>query len=120
MKLFWHPQGTYLAVKVEAWTKTKKSTITSFQIFCVKDKDVPLEVFELKNNKERVLNFAWEPKGHRFAVVHGDGPRPNISFFSMRDDKGRLGVRELSEWGWGVLRSTAVQYGAQLRGKATF
>ncbi|PNW85513.1 hypothetical protein CHLRE_03g190100v5 [Chlamydomonas reinhardtii] len=95
VKLFWHPQGTYLAVKVEAWTKTKKSTITSFQIFCVKDKDVPLEVFELKNNKERVLNFAWEPKGHRFAVVHGDGPRPNISFFSMRDDKGRLGVREL-------------------------
>ncbi|GLI69794.1 hypothetical protein VaNZ11_014493 [Volvox africanus] len=95
VKLYWHPQGTYLAVKVEAWTKTKKSTTTSFQIFCVKDKDVPLEVFELKNNKERVLNFAWEPKGHRFAVVHGDGPRPSISFFTMRDDKGRLGVREL-------------------------
>jgi hypothetical protein len=57
------------------------------------------QVFELKNNKERVLNFAWEPKGHRFAVVHGDGPRPSISFFTMRDDKGRLGVRELSEWG---------------------
>jgi uncharacterized protein with WD repeat len=44
VKLYWHPQGTYLAVKVEAWTKTKKSTTTSFQIFCVKDKDVPLEV----------------------------------------------------------------------------
>lgn len=44
VKMYWHPQGTYLAVKVEAWTKTKKSTTTSFQIFCVKDKDVPLEV----------------------------------------------------------------------------
>lgn len=62
---------------------------------------MPPQVFELKNNKERVLNFAWEPKGHRFAVVHGDGPRPSISFFTMRDDKGRLGVRELSECGGG-------------------
>ncbi len=30
------------------------------------------------------MAFAWEPKGHRFAIIHGDGPRPDITFYSMR------------------------------------
>lgn len=51
------------------------------------------QVFELPNKGEKVVTFAWEPKGHRLAVVHGDGPRPSISFFSMRDEKGRLSVK---------------------------
>ncbi len=55
------------------------------------------QVFELKNNKEKVHHLAWEPRGHRFALLHGEGPRPSISFFSVRDEKGRIGVRELSE-----------------------
>lgn len=25
-----------------------------------------------------------EPKGHRFAVIHGNLPRPDVSFYSMR------------------------------------
>ncbi|KAL3497697.1 hypothetical protein ACH5RR_040429 [Cinchona calisaya] len=28
--------------------------------------------------------FAWEPKGHRFAVIHGDNTRPDISFYSAK------------------------------------
>lgn len=51
-----------------------------------------MEVLELPNKSERVIAFAWEPKGHRFAVVHGDGPRPSVSFYTMRDEKvGALG-----------------------------
>jgi translation initiation factor 3 subunit B len=48
---------------------------------------------ELPNKVDKVLAFAWEPRGHRFCVVHGDGARPAVSFYSMRDEKGRLGVR---------------------------
>jgi translation initiation factor 3 subunit B len=44
-----------------------------------------------------VLSFAWEPKGHRFAIVHGDTARPNVSFYSMKDEKGKLGVKPLGE-----------------------
>ena len=54
-----------------------------------------IQVLELQNKSEKVHTFAWEPKGNRFCVVHGDGPRPNISFYSMRDDKGKLAVRLL-------------------------
>jgi translation initiation factor 3 subunit B len=89
--MFWHPQGDYLAVKVERFTKTKKSTFTGFELFSIRDKDIPMEVLELPNKNDKVLTFAWEPKGHRFAVVHGDGgPRPSVSFYTMRDDKGKL------------------------------
>lgn len=43
-----------------------------------------------------MLTFAWEPRGHRFCVVHGEGTgRPSVSFYSMKDEKGRLGVRLL-------------------------
>lgn len=57
----------------------------------------PLQVLELPNKAEKVLSFAWEPKGHRFAIVHGDSGRPNVSFYSMRDDKGKLGIKHLGE-----------------------
>lgn len=96
VKIFWHPQGDYLAVKVDRFTKTKKSTYTGFELFSIRERDIPMEVLELPNKSEKILSFAWEPKGHRFAVVHGDGPRPNVSFYSMKDDKGRLGVKLLS------------------------
>jgi translation initiation factor 3 subunit B len=57
-----------------------------------------MDVLELPNKSERVVSFAWEPRGHRFAVVHGDGARPNVSFYSMRDDRNRLAPRLLGEW----------------------
>ncbi|KAI8475850.1 MAG: eukaryotic initiation factor [Monoraphidium minutum] len=91
-KVHWHPQGDYLAVKVDRFTKTKKSTTTSFELFSIRERDIPMEVLELPNKTERILSFAWEPKGHRFAVVHGEGGRPTVSFYSMKDAKGKLGV----------------------------
>lgn len=95
VKIIWHAQGDYLAVKVDRFTKTKKSTYTGFELFSIRERDIPMEVLELPNKSEKVHTFAWEPKGHRFAVVHGDGPRPSVSFYDMRDEKGRLGVRHL-------------------------
>lgn len=93
IKIFWHPQGDYLAVKVDRFTKTKKSTYTGFELFSIRERDIPMEVLELPNKSEKIIAFAWEPRGHRFAVVHGEGARPNVSFYSMKDDKGRPGVK---------------------------
>lgn len=53
------------------------------------------QVLELPNKSEKVLSFAWEPKGHRFAIVHGDSARPSVSFYGMKDEKGKLGVKHL-------------------------
>ena len=72
---------------MDCYTKTKKSTYTGFELFHVKERDIPIEVLELENKNDKIVAFAWEPKGHCFAIIHGDGPRPDISFYSM---KGRV------------------------------
>ena len=69
--MYWHPQGDYLAIKVDRYTKTRKSTFTSFELFSVKERDIPMEVLELPSKTEKVVDFAWEPKGSRFAVLYG-------------------------------------------------
>lgn len=83
-KMYWQSNGEYLAVKVDRYTKTKKSTYTGFELFRIKERDIPIEVLELENKNDKIIAFAWEPKGHRFAVIHGDNPRPDISFYSMK------------------------------------
>ena len=83
-KMYWQSNGEYLAVKVDRYTKTKKSTYTGFELFRIKERDIPIEVLELENKNDKIIAFAWEPKGHRFAVIHGDNPRPDVSFYSMK------------------------------------
>jgi translation initiation factor 3 subunit B len=103
--LFWHPGGDFLAVEVSRFTKTRKSTYTGFELFTltglreggsggagapaavVSAADVPAEVLELPTKTDRVLDFAWEPRGSRFAVLHADPvgpPRPTLSLFDMK------------------------------------
>ena len=77
--MHWHPDGTYLCVKVDR-QKSKKTTTYSFELFRIKERDIPIEVLEIKDS---VVAFAWEPKGHRFCLVHGEQPRPDISFYTM-------------------------------------
>lgn len=46
-----------------------------------------LQVLELPNRNDKIVDFQWEPRGSRFAVLHGEGPRPNLSLYAMRDMK---------------------------------
>ena len=130
--MFWHPQGDYLAVQVDRFTKTRKSTFTAFELFSVKERDIPMEVrtapfpctliglsgdvynldlniicivlsfvlplkdsrqagwlqvLELPNRNDKIVDFQWEPRGSRFAVLHGEGPRPSFSLYAMKDMK---------------------------------
>mmetsp|Transcript_32658 Transcript_32658/g.59213 ORF Transcript_32658/g.59213 Transcript_32658/m.59213 type:complete len:718 (-) Transcript_32658:176-2329(-) len=86
-RMFWHPQGDYLAVLVERKSKSKKTMTMGFEIFRMREKDIPIDVFELANPKEPVVSLAWEPKGHRCAIVHGEGSKLNVSLYTMRDEK---------------------------------
>lgn len=89
LRMFWHPQGEYFAAVVTRHTKSKKTLFTGFELFRTGERDVPVEVLTPENKTDKVLDFAWEPKGHRFAVIHGDGARPSVSIYSMRDEKGQ-------------------------------
>ncbi|KAJ3338542.1 translation initiation factor eIF-3b like protein [Gonapodya sp. JEL0774] len=73
-KMFWSPSGSHLAVQVTRFTKTKKSTFTNFEIFRFKEKEVPVDVVEIKQS-EVITQFAWEPSDttYRFAVLANEG-----------------------------------------------
>lgn len=48
----------------------------------MRSKNIPVEVLEIKDT---IIAFAWEPVGHRFAVIHSSTPgnqRPGF-FFGM-------------------------------------
>ena len=87
----WHPDGTYLALQVSRFTKSGKTSYNGFEFFRVGERNIPMEVLELEKKQEKIVSFAWEPKGHRFAIVHGDGARPDVSFYTMQDgQKGQI------------------------------
>lgn len=97
-KLHWQNEGKYLCVKVDRHTKTnKKSTFTNLEFFRVAEKNIPVEVVEIK---EMVINFAWEPKGDRFVlitsgeVVAGAAvatPKTAVSFYCPEKTKSGVG-----------------------------
>ena len=89
VNMYWQSSGDYFAAKILRTTKSKKSTYSGFELFRLREPNCPMEVLELANKAEKIVAFAWEPKGHRFAVIHGDGARPDVSFYSMKDKQGK-------------------------------
>ena len=35
---------------------------------------------------ESIIAFAWEPNGSKFAVLHGESPRINVSFYHVKNN----------------------------------
>eukprot|EP00744_Colponema_vietnamica_P002564 GILI01003999.1.p2 GENE.GILI01003999.1~~GILI01003999.1.p2 ORF type:complete len:690 (-),score=205.63 GILI01003999.1:143-2212(-) len=85
-KMHWQSNGDFLCVKVTRLTKSKKTAATTnLEVFRMRDKQFPVEMLEIK---ERILAFAWEPKGFKFALIHGDGIKPDVSVYTLENIKG--------------------------------
>ncbi|KAJ2778885.1 Translation initiation factor 3 subunit b [Coemansia interrupta] len=76
--LHWHPEGQALCVRVQRYTKSKKSRFTNLEIFRAYERDVPVDVIELK---DCAVAFDWEPVADnmRFAIIHTDDPTPPVT-----------------------------------------
>lgn len=93
-KLHWQSDAAYLCVKVDRHSKSKKSQATTLEIFRIREKGVPVEV--LDTIKDTVINFAWEPKGDRFAIITTTEPvgptavppKTSVSFYCPEKNKG--------------------------------
>ncbi len=84
--LLWHPDGTYLSVKVVRHTKSKKTFYNNIELFSIREHGVPIEMLE---EKDAVQAFAWEPNGTRFAMIHAESPnstKTSVSFYDMKKD----------------------------------
>ena len=74
-KLYWQSEGDYLCVKVERYTKTKKTANSSLELFLLRQKDVPIEVYEEGLKDLTIQSIAWEPQGDRFGLFAKDGQK---------------------------------------------
>jgi len=86
IKLHWQSEGEYLAAKL-AMRKSKKTIVSSFEIFRMHQKNIPVEVMEIE---EDVIAFAWgkKNKGSTFAIVHGNNAQRNeVTFYKLSATK---------------------------------
>jgi translation initiation factor 3 subunit B len=77
--MHWQEAGNYLCINMYR-LKSKKTMVNNFEIFKIREKGVPVEMFQMT---EKVVAFAWEPVGHRFGVIHGPSTRTNVSFYKI-------------------------------------
>ncbi|XP_046491098.1 eukaryotic translation initiation factor 3 subunit B [Neodiprion pinetum] len=87
-KIHWQKCGDYLCVKVDRFAKRKEKTEQkytgmsyNFEIFHMREKQIPVDSVEMK---EPIHAFAWEPVGSKFAIIHGEIPSVNVSFYGVR------------------------------------
>lgn len=94
-KMYWQNAGDFLCIKVDRHTKSKKGTYTNLEIFRINEKNIPVEVIEVKDT---VIAFAWEPKGARFACIQSNDPnlgtngvvlKTILSFYALETAKSR-------------------------------
>lgn len=104
-KLHWHPDGDYLAVEVVISTSKGKKPYTSFELFLVREKGIPVDNLKIEDS---CIGFAWEPRGKRFGLVHTEDvsstTRYNVSFYTMEAKQVKLLVtlekRQANELHW--------------------
>jgi translation initiation factor 3 subunit B len=90
-KLHWHPNGDYLAAEVAISVSKGKKPYTSFELFLVREKGMPVDNLKID---DACVYFEWEPRGKRFGIVHTEDTssttRYNVSFYSLEPKQVKL------------------------------
>jgi len=84
--LHWQSEGRYLCLLATKLSKTKKKGVTNLELFRVWEKDIPVDIVEVKDT---VRGFFWETKGSRFAVLTTDeaGTVPKLLIYDIGREK---------------------------------
>ncbi|KAF2073582.1 hypothetical protein CYY_005099 [Polysphondylium violaceum] len=85
-RFHWQNEGSYLCVKTDKIVKTKKTIpTTAFELFRTHEPNVPVESFEIPY---QIKAFAWEPRGKRICIIHGEHKiAMNVTFFEVGKHK---------------------------------
>lgn len=85
-KMHWQSEGDYLCLHVTKLSKTGKKGTTNLEIFRIREKNVPVDIVEVKDT---VKAFHWETGGKRFSVITTDdtGHKPKLLFYILGTEK---------------------------------
>ena len=53
--------------------------------------------------KECIIAFAWEPVGHKFAIIQGESPRITVSFYKVQTGGGAIELLGKDKLGYDIL-----------------
>eukprot|EP00913_Durusdinium_trenchii_P013626 g12795.t1 len=84
--MHWQSEGDYLCLINTKLSKTKKKGATNLEIFRIREKNIPVDIVEVKDS---VRGFHWETKGHRFALLTSDesGHHPKMFIYGLSKEK---------------------------------
>lgn len=84
--MYWQSEGDYLCLLNTKLSKTKKKGATNLEIFRIRERNIPVDVVEVK---DVVKGFFWETKGSRFAVLTADelGHHPKLLVYALGKEK---------------------------------
>ena len=85
VRMHWQQSGEYFAVKVDRHTKTKKSTYSGFELLPREGAQLPDGGVWSCRTRTRRSCVRVGAQGPPFAVIHGDGARADVSFYTMID-----------------------------------
>ncbi|CAN0573347.1 unnamed protein product, partial [Ectocarpus sp. 12 AP-2014] len=83
-RLHWQSSNSARCARVPCVRRAHEAGLmryNNFEIFRVREPLVPVETME---KKQQVAAFAWEPAGDRFALVLGDVPKLEVTFYTMK------------------------------------
>jgi len=84
--MHWQSEGDYFCLINTKLSKTKKKGATNLEIFRIREKNIPVDIVEVKDT---VRGFYWETKGSRFSVLTTDdaGHRPRLFIYGLVKEK---------------------------------
>lgn len=84
--MHWQSEGDYFCLINTKLSKTKKKGATNLEIFRIREKNIPVDIVEVKDT---VRGFYWETKGSRFSVLTTDdaGHRPRLFIYGLTKEK---------------------------------
>ena len=95
-KIHWQNAGEFLCVEVTRHSKTRRTEYTNFEIFRMADAHQSIAIEHLEQ-KQRVVDFKFEPNSHRFAYIFGDGQqRLNVDFYTMGGARGSQKMEKIN------------------------
>jgi translation initiation factor 3 subunit B len=69
-------------VRIDRTKGSKKAVSTSFELYRMKEKDIPVDVFEC-NSKDDILQIYWDPYGKRFATLVAEGSKSLVQIYKV-------------------------------------
>ena len=78
-------------------SKTKSTKATSFEVFRLRERDIPIDLTEVAETEEIKSDILWEPCGNRFAFLVSDDAGASAYVYEVMPSKTAQAIKQLGK-----------------------